>query len=203
MTARRASSLGSPAALLRVRRTFARLSLVASCASCASCLGDPVHDDAVAALGAEIPSVPAGELHRAGQPCVECHQSGGPASSAFSVAGTVFNGPTDGLGLENVQVRMVDAAGSQRVVSTNCVGNFFIRQSDWDPAFPIKVGIGLGDVEQVMKGIIGRHGGCASCHQAPAGQASPGPVFLNAADSTETPPSCNGVSPISSWVHGP
>jgi hypothetical protein len=50
---------------------------------------DPVHDDAVTALGGEDPNVPIGALHRPGQPCLVCHGGSGPAALAFSVGGTV------------------------------------------------------------------------------------------------------------------
>ena len=51
---------------------------------------DPVHDDAVSALGGETPGIPRGPLHRPGQPCLVCHDGASGDPAAFSMAGTVF-----------------------------------------------------------------------------------------------------------------
>ena len=51
---------------------------------------NPVHDNEVAALGPEDPSVPPGPDHRPGQPCLVCHGGSGPASAQFAVGGTVY-----------------------------------------------------------------------------------------------------------------
>ena len=69
-----------------------------------SCADDPVDDMAVAALGDEVPNIPPGPYHRAGQPCSVCHGGQGPASTVFSMAGTVFNANGAVVGADNVQI---------------------------------------------------------------------------------------------------
>src|SRR5690349_791339 len=100
---------------------------------------DPVQDDAVKRLGDEASDVPQGEFHRAGQPCVVCHQSGSAASTAFSVAGTIFRQPTSYVGVDRAQVELTDSNGTKYTAFTNCVGNFFVKPDQWNPAFPIYV----------------------------------------------------------------
>ena len=101
-----------------------------------ACDADPVHTAAVTALGPEVAGIPKGEYHRAGQPCVTCHGGEGPASTQFVIAGTVFYGPanssnTPPIGVGDVNVLLEDDSGSQFQVTTDCVGNFFIKPGDW------------------------------------------------------------------------
>lgn len=134
-----------------------------------SCTPDPVQHDAVKALGKETAGGP-NEFHRAGQPCGTCHQDGGNASSDFSIAGTIFAGPDNLIGVEGARVDLVDANGTSppisRPVLTNCVGNFFVLRTDWDPAFPIAVRISKGSVTRTMRSQISRASSCAECHKA-------------------------------------
>ena len=75
---------------LSVSRRGIGVLFLGSFLSCA----DPVLSDEVNAQGAETSGVDKGEFHRAGQPCVTCHQEGGPASGfPFTVAGTIFAQP--------------------------------------------------------------------------------------------------------------
>ena len=65
------------------------VTLLATFLSCA----DPVLSNAVNAQGNETSGIAKGAYHRAGQPCVTCHQEGGPASNfPYTVAGTIFSG---------------------------------------------------------------------------------------------------------------
>ncbi len=165
-----------------MRVHFAFVALVA----CA----DPVHDAQVAALGAEDPSVPVGELHRPGQPCVLCHDN-------FAVGGTVYN---DDLvtPFAGATVAITDAVGTSppTTPTTNSAGNFFVRKSDWTPVFPIgsytnDAGVGVFGIvitgasssnQAQMLTHIGRDGSCASCHFGSAKSASsPGPVYITKA----------------------
>jgi hypothetical protein len=162
----------------------------------ASACKEPVHDAQVRALGDEIDGVAPDQHHRAGQPCVVCHGDIGPAEQRFSVAGTVFFGPTKLVGQEGVEVLMVDSLGSSPNVPvvTNCVGNFFVTPEQWSPAFPILVKIKRGQQEQVMQSHISRDGSCASCHRNEVDIDSAGPVYLvNANDekAQEAPRSAN------------
>ncbi len=141
--------------------------VLASAAAIGSC-SDPVHDGRIRALGEEAAGVPIGELHRAGQACVICHTKDGPASNKpFSVAGTVFAQPGPAVGIDKVTVAFTDSAGSQYKTTTNCVGNFFVRPTEWDPAFPILVRIYKGDRSKTMQGQVGRERSCGFCHHDP------------------------------------
>ena len=133
------------------------------------CTPDPVQHDAVKALGKESAGGP-NEFHRAGQPCATCHQAGGDADTDFSVGGTIFAGPDNLIGVEGARIDLVDANGTSppivKPVLTNCVGNFFVLRSDWDPAFPIAVRVTKGGVTRTMRSPIGRASSCADCHKA-------------------------------------
>ena len=132
----------------------------------AACGPDPVHDDAVARLGEESAAGPS-ELHRAGQPCGTCHNAkNGPASSDFSVAGTIFERRSSLVGLDNAGIVLVDSAGtSPAAVATNCVGNFWIPRKYWNPVLPIvSVRVTKNGVTREMKSLIGGTASCADCH---------------------------------------
>ena len=134
-----------------------------------ACTSDPVYHDAVKALGKDSPGGPS-EFHRAGQPCGLCHQDGGDASTDFAIAGTIFSGPQNLIGVEGARVDLVDANGTSppinKPVLTNCVGNFFVLRSDWNPAFPVAVRIIKGAVARTMRSQISRTSSCADCHKA-------------------------------------
>jgi hypothetical protein len=174
----------------------------------AACDTDPVHTDAVNALGPEVAGIPQGEYHRAGQPCVLCHGPEGPAKTQFSVGGTVFFGPAQTeppIGVGNVTVLLEDDSQSQFQVTTNCVGNFYIKPGDWPghPEYPMLVTI-QGQPEGTnlqisMQSHIGRDGSCGDCHQAPPPTYnSPGFVHLSTSDDPNfqgTDPNCP-VDPV-------
>lgn len=161
---------------------------------------DPVHSEAVDALGAEDPNVPQGEFHRAGQPCTVCHGPKGPASQQFSIAGTVFATADQKVGVAGAQVLLVDSLGSSPpggLLVTNCVGNFYISPDIWDPAYPVRVAVATPETSAQMIGHIGREMSCASCHADPAGPTSPGHIYLNTTPQTE-----NTGCPVSPVVGG-
>jgi hypothetical protein len=155
-------------------RTLAfSLCLAAAAVSAGACNTDPVHTSAVNALGPEAAGVPQGEFHRAGQPCLVCHGTDGPASQQFVIAGTVFFGPgttANPVGVGNAQVVLEDDSQSQFVATTDCVGNFAVRPQDWSghPQFPVivrVVGTPEGSTLDVaMQSHVGRDGSCGSCH---------------------------------------
>ena len=152
--------------------------LASGVASLVACV-DVVHEDQVQALGGEQPGVPVGPLHRPGQPCLVCHGGSGPASSQFSIAGTITMtqgqpGPASGA-----QVVIEDISGSIVTLTTNPAGNFYVPLQDWSPQYPLQVNsVSLGDNSQVMTTHIGREGSCAGCHQPLVGLTSPGPVYV-------------------------
>jgi cytochrome c553 len=174
----------------------------------AACNTDPVHSDAVNALGPEVSGIPQGQYHRAGQPCVTCHGDEGPASTQFTMAGTVFYGPANTanpIGVGNVMVTLEDDTQSVYTAVTNCVGNFWVTSDQWPghPQFPVLVTI-AGTVGTYsapsMQSHIGRTGSCADCHQYPTTNnfyQTPGLVHLFTQDSaTYTGDGTCPVSPV-------
>jgi hypothetical protein len=142
-----------------------------------SACADPVHDDAVAKLGGELAGVPPGPLHRPGQPCELCHSSRG-GESEFSLAGTVYVDALSQTPIEDVNVRIVDSQNRRFVARTNCAGNFFIKAEDFEPDFPIWLGLDRGAIFRDMDTAVYRERSCAGCHADPKGLASAGHVFL-------------------------
>jgi hypothetical protein len=158
--------------------------VVAACA--AGACGDPVHSDAVDALGPEAPGEGPGPTHRHGQPCLVCHGGSGPGSPEFSIAGTVYLVKGAETPLNGGTVKLTDSAGVSHGIATNEVGNFYIEAKAWRPVMPVKVAVTLGDRTAEMTTHIGRDGSCASCHYEPASRASVGHVYL-ASDPSDLP----------------
>ena len=150
--------------------TLATLALVACT--------DATHDDPVQTLGAEADGVPPGPLHRVGQPCLICHGGIGPASQAFSAAGSVVLVRLQSQPAVGAQVQIEDVNGSFYTVTTNAAGNFFVPASAWQPTYPTQVQVTLGSLSQQMNTHVGRDGSCAGCHTSPQGPTSPGSVYL-------------------------
>jgi hypothetical protein len=186
------------------------LLMLPAAAVAAACDADPVHTAAVKVLGPEVQGIPKGEYHRAGQPCVTCQGGEGPASTEFTIAGTVFYGPANTaapIGVGNATVVLEDDSQSQFQTVTDCVGNFFIKPGDWPghPEFPVLVTV-QGQPESMnlivsMQSHIGRDGSCADCHQYPTQlnyYQTPGLIHLSPADDPNfqgTDPNCP-VDPV-------
>ncbi len=161
---------------------------------------DPVPDGQIAALGDEAANIPIGQYHRAGQPCVTCHSSRGPASNQpFAVAGTIFATSSNPTGVEDAFVGLTDTTGSSFVTKTNCVGNFFVRKEEWDPAFPVFVRVYKAGAARTMQGQIGRERSCAYCHKDPRGVitklSSVGHIYLYGNGDNVPPPQNCPVNP--------
>jgi hypothetical protein len=140
---------------------------------------DPVHDDAVTALGPEAPGVSEGPLHRPGQPCVApCHDGAGPADNVLSVGGTVYQTNERLDPLPDALIHFIDSARREYWVASNCAGNFFIDERDFTPIYPLWVTIEFGGLEVPMTTPIFREGSCAVCHFDPAGNNTAGHVYL-------------------------
>ena len=121
------------------------LALLASCA-------DKYLDNQAAEQGNEVDRVPVGELHRPGQRCVTCHREDGQSSDhPFALGGTVFAQPNRQVGVNGVEVLLTDSDGSKFIAKTNCVGNFFVKTTDWTPHFPIIVDIQKNGVRRSMQ----------------------------------------------------
>lgn len=151
--------------------------LLLALAMLAGC-GDPARDDAIDALGPEQGGVPAGPLHRPGQPCVLCHDGNGPGNMVFSLAGTVYRYAETKEPMANAIVRFVDAKGKKTFTGTNCAGNFYVQDTDYDPTFPVWTTVESGGVPLDMSTPIYRDGSCAACHSDPAGAESTGHIYF-------------------------
>lgn len=131
---------------------------------------DPVHDERVQALGPETQGVPKGPLHRAGQPCLVCHDGNGPGNIEMSLAGTVYQTNADFVPAVDVVVDFTDALGRMFSTATNCAGNFYVQPTDYTPHYPLRTVVRYADVSIDMRTQIFRDGSCASCHQDPPSQ---------------------------------
>jgi hypothetical protein len=151
------------------------VSIAAACALTLGC-NDPVHDQAVDALGPEAPGVSPGPYHRPGQPCAVCHAPQGPANLVFTLAGTVYQHADSAEPLQNAIVRVVDSAGNRAFTGTNCVGNFYFQQSDFDPVFPVWTTV-VYQNEIPMSTPIFRNRSCAKCHLGSGDAAHVAQIF--------------------------
>jgi hypothetical protein len=152
---------------------------------------DPIEDADVAALGPEAPNVPIGPLHRPGQPCAVCHREGGKAP-AFAFAGTVYRDPVEKVAVADATVMLTDAAKHTFMTTTNCVGNFYVKASEFQPTPPVWTSVQRIDFPWNMDSPIHREASCAACHFDPAGSASAGHLFV-----TDDPTTFSQISPRS------
>jgi hypothetical protein len=138
-----------------------------------SCAPDPVLHGIVDDQGNETKGIPQNQYHRAGQRCGACHTEGGTASdSPFVISGTVFAQPNREVGVGGALVELTDSSATESkiIVTTNCVGNFFVKpgnqidQGQWNPQFPIAVRISKNGLSRSMRGLVNREISCAGCH---------------------------------------
>jgi hypothetical protein len=167
-------------------RAAISLLLAAAALGCA----DPVHDDVVTALGPERGGVPAGPLHRPGQPCLVCHDGGGPGDMVLRFGGTIYQNDVDDTPLVAATVTLTDAKAHTRVAVTNCAGNFFVQAVDWSPVFPVHVQVDYGSVSATMQNHIGREGSCAACHTGKDSSTSVVHPYLTSDPMTYQPSGC-------------
>lgn len=172
-----------------MKRAALAVAFAATAAFTAGC-DNPVHDNAVAALGAEDPNVPVGPLHRAGQPCVTCHEDGGPAALTFSFGGTVYQDEVTKKALADAFVVLTDANGKHKEAETNCVGNFYIEAVDFQPTFPVHAEILYGGMNATMLSHIGIDGSCADCHTGKDSPMSVDHIYLALSPMNFPEPKC-------------
>jgi hypothetical protein len=156
-----------------------RLLLAMLATGIVTCSFDPVHDEAIVDLGPETPGIGPGPLHRAGQPCLVCHD-GSAATPVMSVGGTVYGVPPHATPVAGAIVALADSSGSTFTATTNAAGNFYVEQASWQPFYPLQVSVVLGEVTAPMSTIIGRDGSCATCHTDPPSRISAGRVSVAA-----------------------
>lgn len=150
--------------------------LCVACVRCVACV-DPVRQREIDALGDESPSIAAGPLHRAGQPCLVCHSRGGVAS-ILSAAGTVYRDAEHTSPLAGALVTLADSAGHSIAVHTNCVGNFLVDEHAFKPTFPVFAHVGYREHSIDMKSPMHRNADCGSCHGDPQSTSTAGHVYL-------------------------
>lgn len=153
------------------------VSLVVSAWGLVAC-GDPLREERIAALGPEVRGVPEGPMHRAGQPCLTCHDGKDDAVREFSVAGTIYAFPIGEEVAVDATVELRDAAGKTYRVATNCAGNFFVEPADFAPTFPVWVSLASDDYRIRMDSPMRRDGSCGSCHGSEATRRSVERVHL-------------------------
>lgn len=171
--------------MTRLRQRSLACALVVALAGAAASACDPIHTEAVDALGGEAPGVRRGPLHRPGQPCITCHDGAIGDPNEFSVAGTIFVNADSLTPAVGATVTLTNADGTQHALRTNQAGNFYASPSQLALAFPVRVKVSYQGTDVEMSSTIGRDGSCADCHTDPAGPGSAGHIYI--------PP--NGVTP--------
>ncbi|APR82051.1 Hypothetical protein A7982_07400 [Minicystis rosea] len=171
----------------RARQSLSFLAGALVLAASAAC-GDPARSNAADALGPEVAGVEEGPLHRAGQPCLVCHD--GSRSRPFSLAGTVYLTPDSDAPAVGAAVRWVDAEGRSAEARTNCAGNFFVLPEDFTPTYPLWVSVTVGSLEVAMDSPINGNGSCAHCHGLSTGPQSTGRVYAYPIAPSPLPPGC-------------
>jgi hypothetical protein len=157
--------------------------LVSSC-------NDPVRNTTVDELGGETPGVPAGPLHRPGQPCLVCHGGEGPAESEFSIAGTLYQSAAGTKPLHDARVRVIDSSGDEYDVVSNCGGNFWASAANFRPRWPVWVKVEYEPESVEMTSAIFREGSCGACHGDPASSRGAGHVYLTDTSSSFSQEPC-------------
>jgi hypothetical protein len=162
-----------------LRRLSALVATVGAFLGCgqSQLLGDRLGQAEIAALGPEDPMVPAGPRHRPGQPCAVCHNADGTAT-AYVAAGTIYRDPAAVIAVADVQVSLIDTKGNTFATTTNCVGNFYVKASEFRPVPPFWTSVQLGEFPFRMASPIHREASCVNCHFDPAGGASAGHIFV-------------------------
>jgi len=154
---------------------------------CALGCSEPVHDRLVESFGPEATGIPEGPLHRAGQPCGECHGEFGPARQTFSLSGTIYQNSSGDEPELQLEVKVIDAQGSQRTFTTNEVGSFYATPAEYAPTFPVWVKLVRGEQIVEMRSAISRQTSCGGCHGREAAPAKVGQVYFEM-PSPEAPP---------------
>ncbi len=165
-----------------MKTTYLLCAALAVVAMAASSCGDPVHANAVTALGPEAAGVREGPTHRPGQPCTVCHSGSGPGSPVWSIAGTVYDAPGSSTPAEGATVKILDSAGKSIELITNGVGNFYVEQAQFAPVFPL-TGVSVeapGREQKFMSSLVNGTGGCAECHVGSGSVGKMPAVYLGA-----------------------
>lgn len=166
------------------RWLFQHLALGLTVAPLAACSASGDDSDGV---GFEV-----GATMLPGDNCRSCHgapASDYPSAPNWTVAGTVFEGPTSDVGLQGVIVHIRDAAGRTEQLLTNEVGNFHTLT---EFEVPYWVALEREGVRVAMPAPP-PSGGCNACHAAsPVGDA-PGRLYVPQNGSYPSLAECDGA----------
>jgi hypothetical protein len=124
-----------------------------------------------------------------GDNCRACHgapSSRYPEAPAWSVAGTVYEGPDSDVGASGIEVEITDAAGKRVTLTTNSVGNFYTGESFTNP---LLVALVKGGVRVEMPAPP-PSGGCNGCHDAPPTGDAPGRLYFPESGAYESLATC-------------
>jgi len=77
-----------------------------------------------------------------------------------------------------VEVWLRDTRGRMFQAHTNCAGNFYVRPSQFLPAFPLWVTLRFGRETIDMESPMHADGSCGTCHGDPRAPTSAGHVYL-------------------------
>lgn len=161
--------------------------------------GNPSFDVQIENLPDDPPGTPLDRDHRRGQPCLLCHGPYKGAKPQMSLAGTVFESPTNiddlgkalvpAKGVKGVQISLSDpfgnvnglppGAGTPVTIPTETEsGNFYVeaqRPRGFAPNFPLGARMDCPNGSQfTMISRISRDGSCNGCHVSRRDQGSPG-----------------------------
>ena len=171
-------------------RSWTRVFVAFACALGAVACGNPAQDNLINSLGPEASGVRRGPLHRPGQPCLACHSAAGGRHPQFSVAGTVYQTSDSTKPARDVIVELTDSKGRKYSVASNCAGNFYVQERDFQPVYPMTVKLEYGSLETKMFTNIYREGSCAGCHYDPPGYNRAEHVYVDVAGQTQFPGGC-------------
>jgi hypothetical protein len=116
-------------------------------------------------------------LHRPGQPCAVCHSADG-TSEPYVFAGTVYRDPEATVPVADVAILLVDSKRNTFTAKTNCVGNFYVKPSEFSPTSPTWVSVQSTGFPFEMSSPMHREASCEKCHFDPAGPASAGHIYV-------------------------
>jgi hypothetical protein len=96
----------------------------------------------------------------------------------MAFAGTLYLDQASSQPVANADIVVVDAAGREQRVRSNCAGNFYFDDRGGWPRFPVWTSVEVDRHRIDMESPIFREGSCAACHFDPAGPSSAGHMFL-------------------------
>ncbi len=108
--------------------------------------------------------------HFPGENCLACHDSSlSDGAPEFSLAGTLYNGPSGLLPVPNATIIVIDANNRQFLLPTQQNGNFFTTAPI---AFPVRVSASQCPKTKPMLGLSAGNCNAGGCHAKgdPAGR---------------------------------